>query len=309
MTPDAILGHSPKTLTQSQREFYFENGYLLLEKYIPQDWLDRLWEVTNGFIEESRGLAESSDKFDLETGHTAEAPRLRRLTQPVEHHPLYWEFASNSPLTDVAEDLLGPDVMFHHAKLNFKWSGGGEEVKWHQDIPFWPHTNDSVLTMGLYLEDVDDVMGPLGVLPGSHRGQTYDHYNGNDEWVGALSDADLAAVPLDKAVYLPGPAGSVTIHHCRTLHGSRPNMHPSRSRPLLLNAFSSADALPITPNPTPSSHNREIVRGRPARFAHMEPYPGRLPPDWSGGYSSIFALQQEEDGANDGVRQHAAYRG
>jgi len=229
MKPEAILSRAPISITQAQREFYFENGYLVLEKFIPDEWLERLWTVTNRFIDESRSLTGSNDKFDVEAGHTAENPRLRRLTQPVEHDPLYWEFACKSPLTDLAEDLLGPDLLFHHAKLNFKWSGGGEEVKWHQDIPFWPHTNDSVMTMGLYLEDVDDVMGPLGVIPGSHRGETYDHYNSNDEWVGALSDADHAkADPEKNAVYLPGPAGSVTVHHCRTLHGSRPNMHPTR---------------------------------------------------------------------------------
>ena len=304
MTPEKILAHAPKILRQEEREAYFESGYLLKERFVSEAWLESLGDVTGRMIDESRKVSVSDDKFDIEDGHTEAAPKLRRLTQPVEHDPVYWDFATNSMITDLAEDLLGPDVKFHHSKLNFKWSGGGEEVKWHQDIPFWPHTNDSVMTMGLYLEDVYDVMGPLGVIPGSHRGETYDHYNSNDEWVGALSDADHAkADPEKNAVYLPGPAGSVTVHHCRTLHGSRPNMHPTRSRPLLLNAMSSADALPITPNPTPSTHNRELVRGRPARHAHMEPYPGRLPPDWSGGYSSIFALQQEEDGANAGVRQ------
>ena len=61
----------------------------------------------------------------------------------------------------VAEDLLGADVSFHHSKLNFKWGGGGQEIKWHQDIQFWPHTNYSPLTIGCYLEDVDDAMGPM----------------------------------------------------------------------------------------------------------------------------------------------------
>ncbi len=36
-------------------------------------------------------------------------------------------------------DLVGSDVRFHHSKLNTKWSDGGEEVKWHQDIQFWLH--------------------------------------------------------------------------------------------------------------------------------------------------------------------------
>ena len=32
-----------------------------------------------------------------------------------------------------------------------------------------------------------------------------------------------------------------------------------------------------------------------ARWAHHDPRPCLLPPDWSGGYTSIFAVQQEED--------------
>jgi ectoine hydroxylase len=295
MTPEKILAHPAKILSQSEREAYFASGYLLKESFIGKDWLTRLWDVTERMIDESRALGASTSKFDLENDHRPDAPKLRRLTQPVEHDPVYWEFATNSPITDLAEDLLGPDVKFHHSKLNFKWFGGGEEVKWHQDIQFWPHTNFSVLTIGLYLDDVDDENGPMGVLPGSHAGEIYNQYNSKDQWVGCLSDADLATVPLEDAVYLKGPAGSITVHHCRTLHGSMANHHPSKARPLLLNAFSSADALPITPNPTPSRYNGAIVRGEAARHAEFDPYPARLPPDWSGGYSSIFALQQEEE--------------
>ena len=107
--------------------------------------------------------------FDLEPDHTSEHPRVRRLNMPYRQHPTYWEFTSDSPITDVAEDLLGPDVKVHHSKLNFKWSDGGEEVKWHQDIPFYPHTNYGVLAIGVYLEDVDDEMGPMGIVRGSHK--------------------------------------------------------------------------------------------------------------------------------------------
>ena len=297
MTPDKVLAHAPKILDQSEREIFFETGYLLKERFVSDAWLARLWEVTECMIDESRKVSSSDDKFDVEKDHTAEAPKLRRLTQPVDHDPLYWEFASNSMITDLAEDLLGPNIKFHHSKLNFKWFGGGEEVKWHQDIQFWPHTNFSVLTIGVYLDDVDDVTGPMGVVPGSHKGEIFDQYNSDDQWVGCLSDGDLKKVALEDAVYLQGPAGSVTVHHCRTLHGSMTNNHPTKARPLLLNAFSSADALPITPNPTPSRYNGTIVRGEAARHAEFDPYRGRLPPDWSRGYSSIFALQQEEAGA------------
>ena len=63
---------------------------------------------------------------------------------PDEQHATYWEFAIDV-IADVAADLVGPDVVFHHSKLNFKWDEGTDDVKWHQDIQFYPHTNYSRL--------------------------------------------------------------------------------------------------------------------------------------------------------------------
>ena len=296
MTPEQVLAHPPKVLTEAQREAYFRDGYVLLERFVPEDWLATLRALSAHFIEESRSQTVSDAKFDLEPDHCAAAPRLRRLTQPVKHHPDYWRFASESCIADLAEDLLGPNVMFHHSKLNFKWSGGGEEVKWHQDIQFYPHTNYSVLAIGVYLEDVDESMGPMGVIPGAHEGELFNLYDGNDNWTGAIGDRDLVRVPVEKAVYLKGPAGSVTVHHCRMVHGSKPNTDPERSRPLLINAYSSADALPVTPHHSPSHHCGMFVRGGRTRWIHFDPRPCLMPPDWSGGYTSIFALQQADEG-------------
>ncbi len=294
MLPEQVLACKPKVLTQQQREFYFENGYLLLERVIPQQWIDRLLETTAEMVERSRSLKRSDAIFDLEPDHTADNPRLRRLSSPVDHHPTYWDFASDSPLADIAADLVGTDVNFHHSKLNFKWAKGGEEVKWHQDITFWPHTNYSPLTMGTYLYDVGDEQGPLGVIPGSHHGELYNQYNEKDQWTGCLREDDLRQIDMSKAEYLTGPAGSVTIHNCRTLHGSKRNLSAT-GRPLLLNAYSSADAFTYTPNPLISRHYGEIIRGKPARWARHDPRGCLIPPDWSGGYTSIYAVQQEED--------------
>ena len=294
MKIEDIRKRPPKVLSEEQREFYFREGYVLLESLIPEDWLERLGAVTDSFVERSRGLDKSDAIFDLEPGHTAGAPRLRRLSSPVEHDEVFWQFAAQSVLADVAADLVGSDVKFHHSKLNFKWSGGGEEVKWHQDISYWPHTNYTPLTTGVYLDDVGPDQAPLGVIPRSHEGPLYDQFDAAGQWVGSLSDQDLSDVALDSAVYLPGPKGSVTIHNCRTVHGSAPN-DSERGRPLLLNAYSAADAFTYTANPVPSRHMGAIVRGKPARYAHHDPRPCQVPPDWSGGYTSLFALQQEEE--------------
>ena len=37
MTPEEVLSHPPRILSQKQREAYFEDGYLLLERIIPDE--------------------------------------------------------------------------------------------------------------------------------------------------------------------------------------------------------------------------------------------------------------------------------
>ncbi len=298
MTPEDVLALEPRFLTQAQRESYFENGYLLLEKVVSDDWIERLRRATDEKIEESRAVTESDAVWDLEDAHTAENPRLRRLSSPNDHHPEFWAYASQSVVPDIVADLVGPNVKFHHSKLNFKWARGGEEVRWHQDIQFWPHTNYSPCTVGTYLYDCGPEQGPLMVMPGSHKGELYDQYNEKREWIGCLSPDDEAGLDASKAASLTGPAGSLTIHNCRTLHASKPNQS-DQGRPLLLNAYAAADALPYTHNPIRSKYMETIVRGERARWAHHDPRPCLLPPDWSGGYTSIFALQQEEGMKSD----------
>lgn len=294
MKAEQILARPPRVLSQEQREFYFENGYLLLESFVSREWLDRIWEVSNTFIERSRGLSESDTMLALDPEHSAEHPRLRRLIDPTEHHPLYWEYVSQGPLVDVAEDLLGPAFKFHHSKLNFKRSSGGEEIKWHQDIQFYPHTNYGVVAFGLYLSDVDDSMGPMGVIPGSHRGEIHDQYDARDQWVGHISDDAMERVDLNKVKWLTGPAGSVTVHHCRAIHGSLPNMS-ERSRPLLLQTYTAADALPLTARATVTSHEGRMIRGEPARWVEFDTDPCQLPPDRSSDPGvTIFSSQNRE---------------
>ena len=89
-------------------------------------------------------------------------------------------------------------------------------MKWHQDIQFWPHTNYDLLTIGVFLEDVEPGMGEVGFVSGSHDGPLFDLYDG-DVWVGALSDADVARAAVEPAEYPVGPAGTITVHNCRTV--------------------------------------------------------------------------------------------
>ncbi|MGI9603313.1 MAG: phytanoyl-CoA dioxygenase family protein [Acidimicrobiales bacterium] len=285
----------PATITDDERQTYQSRGYLLLDSAIDATWIERINTTIDDLIDQSRSAAPDDWRFDTEPDHSADTPRLRRINSPVDVDPLFEEFSLDGPATDIAEAILGPDVRFHHSKLNIKWHGGGEEVKWHQDIAFWPHTDFSPLTIGVYLRDVDDEMGPMGVVPTSHTGELFDLTTVDGAWSGTIRDEDLHRVNIDDADYLTGPAGSVTVHNCCAVHGSRPNQS-DRMRPLLLQTYSRADSYPLLgvgTNGLGSRRAHQVVRGSAPE--HLEVDGRRLPtaPDWyRNSYTSIFDVQQ-----------------
>jgi len=294
MTPQDILSHAPLVLTQEQRERFFESGFLAAEGLLSEKWLDRLRARSDELIEKSRAVTESNEVYDLARDHSPERPYVRRLRAPVDQHPEFWEFAKASVFPEVAADLVGPDVKFHSCKINYKHPGSGEVVRWHQDIPAWPHTNFSPVTLGLYFHDVGPDDGPLACIPGSHKGELYSHFHPDRTWSGHLSKEDVEKAKTENAVDLTGSAGTIIAISCRTIHGSMEN-RTDRVRPLLLYVYSSADAFTWMPSPTPTTKSGEIVRGSPARFPHIDPHPVEVPPNWDKeGYGSIFAAQNRE---------------
>jgi ectoine hydroxylase-related dioxygenase (phytanoyl-CoA dioxygenase family) len=292
MTPEDIARHPPNVLTSDQRTAYFRDGYLAAEGLIPAAWLDRLRELSTEFLEASKTVSASNEVFDIGPLHRPDRPHVRRLRALVDRHPDFWRFASGSVLADIAADLVGPDVKFHSAKLNYKWPGTGEIVDWHQDIPAWPHTNYSPVTLGVYLDDVPVEQGPLTCVPASHQGPIFVHRDDAGKWTGSVRESDMLTVETSRAQDLIGAAGTVIAINCRTIHASRAN-RTDQVRPVALFVYSSADAFPWTAAPTPTSHTGDIVRGKPAAVAHLDATPCPVPPDWGKiGYGSIFSVQR-----------------
>ena len=282
-------GEKLRVLSLAQRDAYKRDGFISIEGLVDEHWLERLRAVTAEFVEKSRALETSNVVFDLEPSHSAAEPRLRRLVSPADLHGTFWEFVSTSVIVDLVEDLIGADIKYHHGKLNFKAPRGGEEVRWHQDIQFWPHTNYSPLTVGVFLEDVEAGMGNVGFVPGSHVGPLFDQYDG-DDWLGCLADEDVARAGVENAIFPLGRAGTVTVHNCRTVHGSSPN-DSDRERPLLLQTYAAADAFAYTDIVRKSPHGDMLIRGNPARWARHDPRPCQVGPSRA---RTIFEVQQRE---------------
>lgn len=286
-------------LSAEQISFYRENGYLLVEDVVTAEQLERMRAIAYQFIEASRAVTESDDVFDLDEGHSAETPRLTRVKLPHKQHPYFDEILKRSGVTEVLRDLLGENANLITAKLNTKAPGGGAAVEWHQDWAFYPHTNDDLLAFGLMLEDVDLENGPLQVIPGSHKGPVLDHMH-EGRFCGAV-DADDPELDLSKAVTLTGKAGSMTVHHARTLHGSAPN-RSDRARLILFYEIAKADAWPILGASSyihalgqqkfwEDLQDRTII-GEPCLLPRLESVPVRMPLPPSVGSGSIFQQQR-----------------
>lgn len=286
-------------LTQEQKAFYETHGYLLIENAVSSAQLERLLEITDRLINASRSVTESNDVYDLDTGHGPEAPRLTRIKVPHQRDPFFWEVLRHSAMTEVLRDLLGPDTNLLTSKLNTKAPGGGRAVEWHQDWAFYPHTNDHLLAFGLMLEDVGLENGPLMVIPGSHKGPVLSHHM-NGVFAGAI-DPDDPLFERHKAITLTGKAGSMTVHHVRTLHGSGPNVS-QRSRKVLFYEMAAAHAWPLLGSGSYfhalgqrkfwDDLNARMITGKPCLEPRVEPVPVRMPLPPAPVSGSIFQTQQ-----------------
>src|SRR3546814_15286234 len=114
----------------------------------------------------------ASELFDLEAGHTAEAPRLRRVANPVDISEAYRDVLWDGAIPDLMTQLVGPDVKFHHRKINMKLPGTDTYVGYHQDHPFDPPTTDDAAVALLMLDEFTLEHGRLTVVPARHRQTT-----------------------------------------------------------------------------------------------------------------------------------------
>jgi phytanoyl-CoA hydroxylase len=279
-------------VTREQIKAYQELGYLLVEGAVAEDTLFRMREIIDAIVAEASKVSRSNDVYDLEQTHSRDRPRVRRIKEPIERDPFFWELLRSPGVIEPVTQLIGPNVRLHGSKLNMKSAGYGAPVEWHQDWAFYPHTNDDILAIGVMIDDVTPENGPLMVLSGSHRGPIYDHQS-NGYFVGAI-DVVAADIDIKQATILTGPAGSMSIHHVRAVHGSALNLSQYPRR-ILFYEVAAADAWPLLtflPNYRDFAHfNERIVAGTATLMPRMADLPVRMPGKLEREPESIYNLQ------------------
>ena len=278
-------------LTPDQVQAYRRDGYLVVENVLSPRQLETLHQVIDDLVSASREVTDHNQIYDLEPTHSADEPRVRRIKEPHKVHPAFREIAFSPKIAEILTPLIGTTsgIRYQTGKLNMKSAGYGAAVEWHQDWAFYPHTNDDLLAIGLYLDDCGPENGPLMVIPGSHTWPISDHH-ADGVFCGAI-DPTSAGIDFSKAVMLTGKAGSMTIHHVRMVHGSALNTS-SRPRRLLLYQYTAVDAFPLMGIPDWEKFNADIVTGEPTKVPRLTPVPVRMPLPVAPHAGSIYENQR-----------------
>lgn len=304
----------------SDLNFYKNNGYLVKENLINQKIINKINKVVNEVVSKEKKKRKKNDingtqSYDnyhfVYNSTSSKKKEILRLNNPQNRHKIFYELSRNKSIISIVKKLLGGSVRFHLGKLNFKLPNKkkGSEIGWHQDWAFYPHTNDNILEVGIFLDDCYEDNGPLMAVPGSHKGPIDDHHF-KDNFIGAV-DPSLSNYDISSAVPFLAKAGAVSFHHVRSLHGSKKN-NSNKSRRVLFIGYAAADAWPLTGfrdlplSPSTSQedfkkvYTNNIVRGEPCLEARVEINPIKMPYPPSNSIGSIYENQKEVRGRSFG---------
>ena len=214
-------------------------------------------------------------RFDLQLDtHSFDKPALRRITSPAEISQACLDVVKDNQALDLVSEIFGPNIKHWTNKINLKLPGSGTEVKFHQDFPYEPHSNEDIMTVLFFLDDVTLENGPLEVIAGSHNGPLYSLWH-DGIFTGAVS-AEVEAECKTKSISCVGKAGSACLMHSKLMHGSKSNKTKS-ARSLFIVSYTAEDAVSLTENPLPSELDGMIVRGKKTGIVRSTSYSVELP--------------------------------
>lgn len=241
-------------ITLSDVESYAQDGFLFIESLFEE-------KEVRLFIEELERLQKTRTLVAREEAITEKnSGELRSLFRVHELNPLFKKLSTDERIVRTAEFILGSQVYIHQSRLNFKPGFSGKEFYWHSDFETW-HVEDGLprmrtLSVSIHLTENSEFNAPLMLIPGSHMsyvscvGKTPDkHYKQSlkQQEFGVPDEASLRYLESKKGIVAPkGPAGSVTIFDCNTMHGSNSNISPY-PRSNVFFVYNSIENQPVTP--------------------------------------------------------------
>lgn len=200
-------------LSTAQVQAYHDNGFIVVA------------DVFSAAEVEELRAAEGSPAIQQKLEADGIKTKTVHLLELTTRHPAFHRLACDPRIVARITPLLGADIQLQHSKLATKSvTKGTGEFGWHQDIMFYPHTNTSLLSVFVYLDDATPENGCMSMLKGSHKLGPLNHLDETGKFDGVCRATHLWRDQPDQVVAITPKAGSISIHHCLTLHGSPANV-------------------------------------------------------------------------------------
>jgi ectoine hydroxylase-related dioxygenase (phytanoyl-CoA dioxygenase family) len=170
-------------------------------------------------------------------------------------------------ILDAVESLLGPDLLVWNSGFLVKGPHDPSFVSWHQDSTYWGLEPLAVASAWLAFSDSTPENGCVHCLAGSHRLAQMPHRDTHAK-DNMLSRGQAVDLDFDEASAVPLNLrpGEMSLHHVRTIHGSRPNRSDTYRIGYIINYISPAV------RQKSGSDSATLVRGHD-RFGHFAPEP------------------------------------
>src|ERR1700716_871791 len=133
-------------ISEKDVQAYKRDGLIVVPEVLDAATLGQVRSVIGDLVAGSAKTLEHTDVYDLEPGHTAENPRVRRIKTPHKVHALFDEIVRSPAVLDILKKLLGPGLRLHGSKLNMKSAQYGSPVEGHQGWGVYPHPNKHVVS-------------------------------------------------------------------------------------------------------------------------------------------------------------------
>jgi ectoine hydroxylase-related dioxygenase (phytanoyl-CoA dioxygenase family) len=139
-------------------------------------------------------------------------------------------------MLDIAEQIIGYNIILHHSKLFLKPPGNGSAFPLHQDWTYFPTEKNSMIAAVIHLTESDEEMGCMRIIPGSHRLGQIEKTDGHS-FVKGIHDR----YHLEDAEPVIANPGDVVFFHCCSLHGSMQNVSKRPRKTVLVQLYSGTD--------------------------------------------------------------------
>jgi phytanoyl-CoA hydroxylase len=188
---------------------YRQNGFVRVPGILEAEEVSRFRDAATAYLDKHR-------EESLEKGGV-----FQQLVNVWQHDEIGRELTLHPRIGRVAEELAGVPVRVWHDQLLVKEPHNNAATEFHQDRPYWPHTNDRhSLSAWIALVDVPPERGCMTFIPGSQHRTGLQPQNLHEEDDLFRLDPSLRWLPR---VTVPLRAGDCTFHNSYTGHMALPN--------------------------------------------------------------------------------------